>query len=70
MHIAEGPSTNWSFPNWPSHLDHILITNEILDFDISTNTIKLDDYMIGGWDKYDSYISDHRPVGISLLPNR
>ena len=70
MHIAEGPPTNWSFPNWPSHLDHILITNEILDFDISTNTIKLENYMIGGWGKYESDISDHRPVGISLLPNR
>jgi len=70
LHIAEGPSDNWSFPNWPSHLDHILVTNEILDFDIFTNTIKLDDYMIGGWNKYDNYISDHRPVGISLLPSR
>ena len=27
--IASGPSSNWSFPNWPSHLDHILITNEL-----------------------------------------
>jgi len=68
LHIAEGSSDNWSFPNWPSHLDHILVTNEVLDFDISTNTIKLDNYMIGGWNKYDNYISDHRPVGISLLP--
>ena len=70
LYIAEGSSDNWSFPNWPSHLDHILVTNEILDFDISTITIKLDDYIIGGWNKYDNYISDHRPVGISLLPNR
>ena len=29
--IATGPSYNWSFPNWPSHLDHILISNEIFD---------------------------------------
>tara|TARA_B000000475_G_scaffold261670_1_gene246521 strand:- start:338 stop:1204 length:867 start_codon:yes stop_codon:yes gene_type:complete len=70
LYIAEGSSNNWSFPNWPSHLDHILVTNEVLDFDIITNTIKLDNYMIGGWNKYDNYISDHRPVGINLLPNQ
>ena len=70
LHIAEGSSSNWSFPNWPSHLDHILVSNEVLDFDIETNTLKLDNYMIGGWQKYDNYISDHRPVGISLLPNQ
>jgi len=66
LYIAEGPSNNWSFPNWPSHLDHILVTNEVLNFNISTNTIRLDNYMIGGWDKYDNYISDHRPVGINI----
>lgn len=70
LHIAEGSANNWSFPNWPSHLDHILVTNEVLDFEIVTNTIKLDNYMIGGWNKYDNYISDHRPVGINLLPNQ
>tara|TARA_B100000575_G_scaffold293095_1_gene303445 strand:- start:1188 stop:2477 length:1290 start_codon:yes stop_codon:yes gene_type:complete len=71
LYIAEGSSDNWSSPNWPPrHLDHILVTNEILDFDISTNTIKLDDYMVGDWIKYDTYISDRRPVGISLLLNR
>ena len=29
--IAQGNSSEWSFPNWPSHLDHILVTNEIFD---------------------------------------
>ena len=68
-HIAEGPSSNWSFPNWPSHLDHILITNEIFEFEpdsITTTTLRLDDNMLGGWAKYDDYISDHRPMGIKL----
>ena len=66
-HIAEGPSSNWSFPNWPSHLDHILITNEIFDnYNInSAFTFKIDQYM-GGWNQYDNYISDHRPVVINL----
>ena len=30
--IATGNSSNWSYPSWPSHLDHILITNELLDY--------------------------------------
>ena len=44
MHIAEGPSSDWSFPGWPSHLDHILITNEIELDSFIIQTIKLDDY--------------------------
>ena len=64
MHIAEGSSSNWSFPNWPSHLDHILLYNS--SYSTSTQTLRLDDYIIGGWRKYDNYISDHRPVGISI----
>ncbi|RPG03819.1 MAG: hypothetical protein CBE06_000440 [Pelagibacteraceae bacterium TMED246] len=65
-YIAEGSSENWSFPSYPSHLDHILVTNELFIDSINTFTIKLDDYMIGGFQKYDNYISDHRPVGINL----
>ena len=29
--IALGNSTNWSYPSWPSHLDHVLISNELFD---------------------------------------
>lgn len=67
MYIAEGSSLNWSFPNWPSHLDHILITNELFDnYDTSSAfTFKIDEYM-SGWNEYDNYISDHRPVVINL----
>ena len=68
--IANGSTTNWSFPGWPSHLDHILITNEIFsDFSDPTSgaeTLIIDDYMTGGLSNYDFYISDHRPVGIKL----
>ena len=69
-HIANGPSSDWSFPNWPSHLDHILITNELFD-DVNnenTFTFKIDDYM-NGWSNYDYYISDHRPVAINVSVN-
>ena len=65
-YIAEGSTTNWSFPSYPSHLDHILVTNELFVDTINTYTIQLDNYIIGGFQKYDNYISDHRPVGINL----
>ena len=64
MYIAAGPSSEWSFPNWPSHLDHILLYNN--PYSTSTQTLRLDDYIIGGWGKYDNYVSDHRPVGINI----
>lgn len=71
--IAMGSSTEWSFPNWPSHLDHILITNELFDDFENENstitTIKIDDYFDGGWWAYDNNVSDHRPVALKLDRN-
>ena len=67
------PWQYWSFPNWPSHLDHILISNELFDdFNNSnsiSNTILIDGELDNGWQEYDFYLSDHRPVGISLEIN-
>jgi hypothetical protein len=58
---------NCSYPGYTSHIDHILITNELFEaFDNSNNfvkTIPIENYIVGGWDIYDRYISDHRPVG-------
>ena len=69
MQIALGNSTYFSYPTWPSHLDHILITNELFtDFNKPNSEIsclKIDDYM-NSWSQYDNNISDHRPVGIKL----
>lgn len=69
-HIASGDFNNWSFPNWPSHLDHILITNELFDKVVPhyTSTLKIDTYLPGGWNEYDQDISDHRPVAIKIIP--
>ena len=68
--IASGPSAYWSFPGWPSHLDHILITNELFNEfsnpESVIQTIKIDNYMSGGFSNYDYYISDHRPVGLKI----
>ena len=69
--IASGSSSDWSFPNWPSHLDHILVTDELFDELIysQVETIKLDQYIDGGWNDYDYNISDHRPVFMQLAQN-
>ena len=68
MYIAEGPSSDWSFPNWPSHLDHILITNELFENVDQNNvfTFKIEDYM-NGWSQYENYISDHRPIAMNII---
>tara|TARA_B100000315_G_scaffold218843_1_gene220398 strand:- start:25365 stop:25961 length:597 start_codon:yes stop_codon:yes gene_type:complete len=70
MEIAEGSSSEWSYPWWPSHIDHILITNELFDeFENNSSevqTIKIDEYMDGGFDEYYENISDHRPVAMKL----
>jgi len=63
--IANGSSTSWSYPTWPSHLDHILITNELYNNHDTTCTILAENYF-SGWAEYESIISDHRPVGIRL----
>ncbi|MDP8203293.1 MAG: endonuclease/exonuclease/phosphatase family protein, partial [Candidatus Tenebribacter mawsonii] len=70
MGIAEGSSVYWSYPSWPSHLDHILITNELFDEfileDSDIQTLCVGDILDGGWGEYDDRVSDHRPVGLKL----
>ena len=69
LEIAQGNSSEWSFPNWPSHLDHILITNELFDMLEYIETIRIDNFMDGGFSEYDQDISDHRPVALKLSTN-
>jgi len=58
-----------SYPNEPyvSFLDHIMVSEQLLprgtDYDV--RTILMGDYM-GGYDIYEAYISDHRPVLLSF----
>lgn len=67
--IAEGGSGSWSYPTWPSHLDHIMITNELFGlFNEAASVceiIKLDHYF-SSWNAYENNVSDHRPVGLKL----
>lgn len=62
MTIAQCGSANWSYPSWPSHLDHILITNELFDRVVDTRTLTLNVCE----SQYNSSVSDHRPVLMRL----
>lgn len=69
MEIALDPQyDNYSYPeNYPSHIDHILITNELFDyFDSSDVEVLTPDYDVSSWGYYESVISDHRPVSMIL----
>lgn len=72
--IASGNESQWSYPTWPSHIDHICITNELFDelekSGSAVQTIKLEEYISGGWSTYDEDISDHRPVAMRLRMNQ
>lgn len=69
IQIAQGNSADWSYPSWPSHLDHILITNELFEDFQNANSfvsvIRVDDYM-NSWSDYENNVSDHRPIGLKL----
>ena len=64
--IATSSNQFWSYPSWPSHIDHILITNELMSNVFETKTILIDNSLIGSFTTYNNYISDHRPVGVKL----
>ncbi len=68
--LAQGPNYHWSYPTWPSHLDHILISDELFSFFLdpsaSALTVRVDDFLPNGWADYDQFLSDHRPVGLKI----
>ena len=68
--IAAGDEANWSYPGWPSHLDHIWVTNELFadveEGASSVTTLKLGNYFTGGFWAYESQVSDHRPVALKF----
>ena len=70
MAIAQGSSSDWSYPSWPSHIDHLLITNELfVEFENENSdiqTIPVDAFLSGGFGEYDANISDHLPVGLKV----
>ena len=67
--IANGSSANFSYPSYPSHIDHIVINDNILsnpNITYKTQTLLVENILPGGFSEYDSYVSDHRPVLINL----
>lgn len=62
MEIARGPVSRWSYPAWPSHIDHLLVTDELFDRVLDAVTLPYDmcDY------RYYNEISDHRPVMVRM----
>jgi endonuclease/exonuclease/phosphatase family metal-dependent hydrolase len=72
MPIAEGPAYGWSFPGWPSHLDHILINAHLFDAhqgsEALVQVVPLHNFLNGGWSDFDDNISDHLPVVLRLKP--
>jgi hypothetical protein len=71
MGIAEGEAAAWSFPSYPSHLDHVLISNELFDGfeheDSCVLSLPVDEVFFDGWRDYEQNVSDHRPVALSIL---
>jgi hypothetical protein len=72
MAIAEGNGIYWSYPSWPSHLDHILVSDELFNAleapDTEVTTIQIDDAFPGGWPAYEDEVSDHLPVALKFNP--
>jgi endonuclease/exonuclease/phosphatase family metal-dependent hydrolase len=62
MHIAKGSLLWWSYPSWPSHIDHILVTNELFNSIDTAMTLKPDPC----YPEYSTNISDHRPVQLII----
>ena len=71
--ISVGPSADWSYPTWPSHLDHFIISNELF-YETQNNgsfvqTLKLEQEFAIGWPSYETLVSDHRPVAMKIFPD-
>ena len=68
--LAQGPNYYWSYPTWPSHLDHMLISNELFSFfpdpSAGAQIVRVDDFLPNRWADYDQFLSDHRPVGLKI----
>lgn len=62
MHIARGSLLWWSYPSWPSHIDHFLVTDELYSRIDTTIVLKTEPC----YPDYSVNISDHRPVELIL----
>jgi len=68
--IAQDNGGLWSFPTWPSHLDHILITDQLFAAHTGPGALvevaPLHILLGQGWSVYERNVSDHLPVVVRL----
>ncbi len=62
MAIANCSESRWSFPDWPSHIDHMLVTNELFLNVMDTRTLTLRDCE----PNFQQFVTDHHPVLLRL----
>jgi len=65
MEIAKGSYQYWSYPGYGqygSHIDHILLSNELFEDVLSITTLAYDNCI----SSYDGDVSDHRPVMVTI----
>ncbi|HPF71245.1 MAG TPA: endonuclease/exonuclease/phosphatase family protein, partial [Candidatus Krumholzibacteria bacterium] len=64
--IAQDPDGLHSYPSYPSHIDHILVTPELFEAcsapEALTEVVPIENGVSGGLSAYYLKISDHRPV--------
>ncbi len=69
MALATGSSSYWSF-RYSSHIDHILVTDELFgplgQAATEVRTFRMDSYLESGWGEYETNLSDHLPVGLKI----
>jgi endonuclease/exonuclease/phosphatase family metal-dependent hydrolase len=66
LDIANGSALWWSYPSYPSHIDHIMVTNEVTHWVDTTFVVKASPCYAA----YSLDISDHRPVGVRIIPGK
>ncbi len=62
LEIAQNFALGWSYPSYPSHIDHIMITSSLSKSFLEVMTVSPDKCE----STYFSRISDHRPVAVRL----
>lgn len=71
--LATAGSYYWSYPSWPSHLDHILVSNQMIPLlsaaSTQVSTLRPDD-AFSSWFSFDNSVSDHRPVAMRFTPGQ
>jgi len=67
--LEVGGVENFSYPSWPSHLDHVMISDELFDpfshAKSEVQTLAVDEYF-DSWNDYETNVSDHLPVAVKL----